>query len=478
MAKRFKPIEILKRSLSILLVFAMLSPLVSCAWSNDEVPVVPLPDNLYEDMIYENILEEQFLSEEYLVEFFIEEKEIIEDTITETLLEESTIQEIYDVEVSYIPQGSTYSYFDNEVVSNEFGERVDINAVIAKLAVGAGVLVFAASLQCVGVPSTVVMEGVVGSGIGAGIGAGIGGLNGALSEIDRSGRSAASASLALSIAGCVLTAVSFATAVPTGGASLVLAGVFLAAATGGAAYSATECVKTYQTTDGFDIDWNNINWEEVGYSSVANSIEGAADGFMVGAIVGTTHGAATSMDAAKFRNSLPQSLESLTVEQTASLRSKDFTEKQLNDMSYNSDTGNLYIKTTNAAKVGDTIETPEGSVKYVRKIVTIKGVNIEMVVPDFEPYVVFQLALKPGEHTSRSYAQNGNKALADAVAKNPSLKMQFTPEQLADIEIGKTPTGYVWNHSEEEGVLQLVPKEVHDNVPHTGGNYLWGANQE
>lgn len=32
-----------------------------------------------------------------------------------------------------------------------------------------------------------------------------------------------------------------------------------------------------------------------------------------------------------------------------------------------------------------------------------------------------------------------------------------------------------WHHSEIEGVMELVPSELHTVIPHTGGYYLWGG---
>jgi hypothetical protein len=433
------------------------------------------------DIISEDFVEEKYLAEDRLEEFFLEENEIIEDQISETLLKEKTIKEIEYIEIIYVPHEQIYSYFDNDIVSDEFGSRININAVLTKVAAGSGVLIIAAGLQVVGVPSTVVIRGIYGAGIGAGLGAAIGGLNGLLSGIDKSGRAAVSVDLALSIAGFVIFAIGLATALPTGGASLVLAGVVLAAATGGVAYSAKECVKTFQATDSFGVDWDNIDWEAARYSVAANAIDGAATGFMIGAIVGTTQGAARAIDDAKFRNTVPKNLLELTDSQKAYLKQQGFTDKQISRMAYNKDTGRVYYKTIQASKAGTIVETEKGPVKYVRRTVKLKDVEVEMVVADFKPYVKFQWKLKPDEYQAKDYAVKANKGLKDAIVKDPTLKELFTQEQLADIAAGKTPTGFQWNHSEEEGILELISSEAHDvakgGAAHQGGNSLWGYNQ-
>uniref|UniRef100_UPI0013C303B3 HNH endonuclease n=2 Tax=Bacteria TaxID=2 RepID=UPI0013C303B3 len=59
--------------------------------------------------------------------------------------------------------------------------------------------------------------------------------------------------------------------------------------------------------------------------------------------------------------------------------------------------------------------------------------------------------------------------LAQEIENNPDLQKKFTPEQLEQIKYGETPDGYVWHHSEQPGVLQLVDKDLHDKSGHTGG---------
>ena len=65
-----------------------------------------------------------------------------------------------------------------------------------------------------------------------------------------------------------------------------------------------------------------------------------------------------------------------------------------------------------------------------------------------------------------------------AIENDPELRSKFTPEQIKDIEEGRTPTGYVWHHNEEPGKMQLVKREDHDRTiggaAHTGGSSLWG----
>ena len=119
----------------------------------------------------------------------------------------------------------------------------------------------------------------------------------------------------------------------------------------------------------------------------------------------------------------------------------------------------------------------ENGVLYVRKRIVLNGVTIEGVFPKFDS--VFETLLSPDNMKTSAYAKECNAALKEAIEHDPELRSKFTPEQIKDIEEGRTPRGYVWHHNEEPGKMQLVKREDHDRViggaAHTGGNSLWGA---
>ena len=90
------------------------------------------------------------------------------------------------------------------------------------------------------------------------------------------------------------------------------------------------------------------------------------------------------------------------------------------------------------------------------------------------------LLQKKSEHTFLCYPLFQDYLnLLTLIENDPELRSKFTPEQIKDIEEGRTPSGYVWHHNEEPGKMQLVKREDHDRViggaAHTGGNSLWGA---
>lgn len=121
-------------------------------------------------------------------------------------------------------------------------------------------------------------------------------------------------------------------------------------------------------------------------------------------------------------------------------------------------------------------KTAENGVPYVKKQIEINGVKIEGVFPKFD--AVFTTYLSPENQKSNAYAKECNAKLKEALQDNPELRSKFTDEQLKDIENGRTPTGYVWHHNEEQGKMELVKRSDHDKTiggaAHTGGSALWG----
>ena len=146
-----------------------------------------------------------------------------------------------------------------------------------------------------------------------------------------------------------------------------------------------------------------------------------------------------------------------------------------------SETNNSDVEESSENKETDRCDlegkTSENGVPYVRRTIEINGVKIEGVFPKFDS--IFDTQLSPENYKSKAYAKECNAKLKEAIQNDPELRAKFTPEQIKDIEEGRTPTGYVWHHNEEPGKMQLVKREDHDRTmggaAHTGGNSLWGA---
>jgi hypothetical protein len=78
--------------------------------------------------------------------------------------------------------------------------------------------------------------------------------------------------------------------------------------------------------------------------------------------------------------------------------------------------------------------------------------------------------------------QAANKALKEAIQKNPKLRSRFTEKQLKHImketPSRKPPPGLTWHHHQNPGRMQLVNRKEHAGTPHIGGRSIWGGGKE
>ncbi|WP_067729138.1 HNH endonuclease [Oceanobacillus damuensis] len=112
-----------------------------------------------------------------------------------------------------------------------------------------------------------------------------------------------------------------------------------------------------------------------------------------------------------------------------------------------------------------------------KEVVLPDGDIVEGTFPAFESD--FQVTISEdlylqSDSVHFSYA---NTALYDQIAADPQLagELGLSPAEVQALENGDTPEGYVWHHTEDPGVLQLVDKEIHAETGHTGGRSLWGG---
>lgn len=112
-----------------------------------------------------------------------------------------------------------------------------------------------------------------------------------------------------------------------------------------------------------------------------------------------------------------------------------------------------------------------------KKLVYSDGRRIEGTFAQFPS--AFEVELSP-ELRKASFEKQKDELMYDlqmAIDKktgNRNLRSQFTKDEIESIEYGILPERFVWNHSEEEGIMQLVDADIHDKTAHTGGMSLWG----
>lgn len=296
-----------KKFLSLLLIWALLLSQVACS-STPPTPVLSDP-NL--QIVTETIETETIITENILTELIIREtylNEIIEaeSKISELLQEEEIIDEVISCMTGYVPQDNIEEFAENIQMAQLFSDDVDILPLLTKVAVGTGVIVTLTVLKKAGLSNPIASVVVAAADkslefrkTDAAYGSLFAGLIGATGEIDKSGRTSAVIGFATATAGMILSIVSLMASVPSGGSTiitvaagieLVIAAVSVLTATAETVRAGYQAINTFTSTDANDIDWSNIEWEQVGVSFAKEAIENAADSYMWGAIMGTVQG--------------------------------------------------------------------------------------------------------------------------------------------------------------------------------------------
>ena len=62
-----------------------------------------------------------------------------------------------------------------------------------------------------------------------------------------------------------------------------------------------------------------------------------------------------------------------------------------------------------------------------------------------------------------------SKKLYKKTLKNPTLKSNFSKQQLRQLRLGKTPNNFTWHHETKKNILILVDRQTHANSAHSGG---------
>lgn len=135
-----------------------------------------------------------------------------------------------------------------------------------------------------------------------------------------------------------------------------------------------------------------------------------------------------------------------------------------------------HVKTPNETLVNQIHETT--GVPFKRKYLEYSdGRLLEGVFPEFDSFSDIYLPenlYKESFDKQKKYLIEELKRLTDASTGDKSIMKRFSAEELADIQKGILPEGFVWHHNEKEGLMQLVDFATHDAVAHKGGMSLWG----
>lgn len=449
-----------RKVLSIVLVIAILFTTVGCSGSPPN-PVLSDPNGqtMVENTQTENVITENTLTEFITSEIYLEEFILAENKVTELLRQEEMINEVILCKTIYIPQDHINEFAEHSQTAQIFGEDFQIKSVLTKVAIGTGVILTIAIVKKAGVPQPIASivaaaadESLKFAASGAVVGTVFGAFTGAADEIDESGRISAVASFALATVGVIITAVSLVGAIPSGGTSgwgvaegvhLAWTGVKFLLATTGTVFAARDTVKAFTSTPVSEIDWDNVDWDQLGVSTAQKAIQYGADGYMWGAIFGAIDGGVESYyqkfctPYTKYQNRLKQ------------------VPKDGDKGHWTGDPGesDFVLK--------DPIELPDGT--------KITKVTYQNAVPDFSPYQIAQVKIP--NMTSKRLGTGGNYEQADTALAEYWTRIKHNGQtwSAGDVANYRTSNNLTWHEMSNMEYMQLVPYDVNHTFTHYGG---------
>lgn len=454
--------NLLRKILSIVLVIAILLTTVGCSGSPPN-PVLSDPngETLVEKTQTENVITENTLTEFITSEIYLEEFILAENKVTELLLEEEMINEVILCKTIYIPQDHINEFAEHSQTAQLFGEGFQIKSVLNKVAIGTGVILTIAIVEKAGLPQPIASivaaaadESLKFAASGAVVGTVFGAFTGAADEIDESGRISAVAAFALATVGVIVTGISLVGAILSGGTSgwgvaegihLAWTGVKFILAASGAVVAARDTVKAFTSTPVSEIDWDNVNWDQLGVATAQKAIQYGADGYMWGSIFGAIDGGVESYyqkfctPYTQYQNRLKQTpVEGKKGHWSGDRGESDFI-------------------------LDEPIKLSDGTV--------ITKITYQNAVPDFSPYALAEVKIP--NMTDLRYGTGGNFEQADTALAELWTKMKYQNRTwtAADVEAFRTDYPYklTWHEMSNMESMQLVPFDVNNTFTHYGG---------
>lgn len=97
--------------------------------------------------------------------------------------------------------------------------------------------------------------------------------------------------------------------------------------------------------------------------------------------------------------------------------------------------------------------------------------------PKFQAIAEVKLNRKYWKKERSVHFYKASKLLYEKAKKYRKVSKNFTKKELALFEKGDLPYKYTWHHHQDAGVLQLVDREIHSEVRHNGGYFIWGKRE-
>lgn len=120
---------------------------------------------------------------------------------------------------------------------------------------------------------------------------------------------------------------------------------------------------------------------------------------------------------------------------------------------------------------------PVTGIPFEENEVVYEGTTYEGHFPVF--HTEFEATLPSDSYllSDASHIQEANQQLYMAIQQNPGIadSLNFTQQDIQNLQTSTTPAGFDWHHHEEPGRMQLVDEELHQQTSHVGGRAIWGG---
>lgn len=458
--KRFMNKKIYTKLVSLILTAAMLTMAVACdtgdspegdpPWLNP-APLDPNGDIIYEDLLVEETIKEIIRSEIYLKELVSTENEV-----TSLLLEDAMIDDVYLCKTIYVPEDNIEEFAENSGTAELFGEGVDVCAMAEQVTTGHGIIVTLVVLKRSGIPmplaSLVIShatedveldsteEGAGGSLLGSIIGSDV--------NVEDVEKTAAMLIFAKSTVSLVISIVSLITLVPSGGASAV--GVVAGVKIGFSAVSmVSSAVSVFNAVNAADVDWNNVDWDEIGLSGAKQAVNDSGDGYVWGSVAGPVLGGEEGYeDYLKFSAPYSSLEDRLT--------------------SIPADTGAIGVWNGERGESEFLLHEPitlnDGTL--------IGRITYKNAVPDFSDYEHARVGVTGMTDDRAANVKKADEALAEIWSEEKHGGRNWSAE---DVAVYREIGDLVWHEMNNMEFMQLIPSPLGETFTSLNGCGEYGA---
>lgn len=97
--------------------------------------------------------------------------------------------------------------------------------------------------------------------------------------------------------------------------------------------------------------------------------------------------------------------------------------------------------------------------------------------PKFKAITEIKLERRYWKKDREAHFYRASRKLYEKIQKSSRLAKKFTKREISLFKQGDLPSKYTWHHHQDNGVLQLVDRDIHAEVRHNGGFSIWGKKE-